>query len=74
MCVTHGNDGKEIERLNGHEGYVTCVTLAPPAAKTQKGCVVVAGGSDCTARVFRLDENGRKTRQKHKVFEDTRCK
>ena len=40
----HGNDGKENERLNGHEGYVTCVTLAPPAAKTQKGCVVVAGG------------------------------
>ena len=64
----HGNDGKEIERLNGHEGYVTCVTLAPPAAKTQKGCVVVAGGSDCTARVFRLDENGRKTSETHKVF------
>ena len=64
----HGNDGKEIERLNGHEGYVTCVTLAPPAAKTQKGCVVIAGGSDCTARVFRLDENGRKTSETHKVF------
>jgi ribosome biogenesis protein YTM1 len=61
--------GEEIESLVGHEGYVTCVTLAPPPPSSSSGCLVVAGGTDCTARVFRLDENGkRKGERTHKVF------
>jgi ribosome biogenesis protein YTM1 len=54
----HDSKGVEIERLMGHEGSVTCVTLAPP--REGSGCLVIAGGMDCTARVFRLDENGRR--------------
>lgn len=54
----HDSKGVEIEQLIGHEGSVTCVTLAPP--REGSGCLVIAGGMDCTARVFRLDENGRR--------------
>ena len=66
----HGNGGKEIERLNGHEGYVTCVTLAPPAAKAQKGCVVVAGRSDCTNGVSGWMKTGGTGERSIKCFED----
>ena len=64
----HDSKGVEIERLMGHEGSVTCVTLAPP--REGSGCLVIAGGMDCTARVFRLDEKREEEEKRRRGRED----
>ena len=53
----------EIERLIGHEGSVTCVTLAPP--REGSGCLVVAGDGlyrECFGWTKREEEEKRRRR------------
>ena len=66
-----GRVGEDVV-LIGHEGFVTAVDVAPGVEEGT--CVVVSGGQDCTARVFKVefDEKSSKVKESvknvHKVF------